>query len=149
MRSQKRLTTTGRHCQPRAGRKSQKVGPSNRQQQGCPMGAAVREEGPKWDPELQRLGCSQGCPPPPTPRQCERGRNTLVLLLLLSFNCPSLLFTWLNLPEGKLLKQFRAQQRNGGSDSESKRENSWYRAQRHLGYSQASLLKTDEGVFSL
>ena len=147
MRSQKRLTATGRHCTPRAGRKSQEVGPSNGQQQGCPMGAVVREEGPKWDQELQRLRCRQGCPP--TPRQCERGRNALVPLLLLSFNCPSLPFIWLNLPESKLLKQFRAQQRNGGNESESKQENYWYRAQRHLGYIQASLLKTDEGVFSL
>ena len=58
MRSQKRLATAGRYRSPRAGRKRQEV----RQRQGCPVGAAVREEGPSWDTGSQRLSCAGPAP---------------------------------------------------------------------------------------
>lgn len=95
---------------------------------------------------ITEAGLQSGTPPTPDPKAVrEREKYT-------GSSTPpvfQLSLTAIHLPEGKLLKLFRAQQRNGGSESESKQENSWYRAQRHLGYSQASLLKTDEGVFSL
>lgn len=144
MRSQKRLATAGRYCSPRAGRKRQEV----RQWQGCPVGAAVREEGPSRDTGLQRLSCGQACPPPQgSVREGEHLGSSPPLPFLLSATA----FHWLNLPEGKPGKQLPVVQSREGArmNLRGHRRITGTEHKSIWATSQASLLKTDEGVFSL
>ena len=144
MRSQKRLAIAGRYCSPRAGRKSQEVG----QRQGCPVGAAVREQGPQQVTGLQSQSCDQACPPPQgSVREGEHLGSSPPLIFLLSVTA----FYWPNLPEGKLGKQLPAVQSREGVRMNLRRHRRITGTEHKSIWatSQASLLKADEGVFGL
>lgn len=120
--SQERLATAGRHCQPRAGQKSQGVGPSNGK---WDLNSAAQRKWASWRRRVpdkiwikRRYCCFHGC------LKAVPKKDILSSPFLLTFSCPSLPFIGRTYqksrkPGNVLFCNSTAEQRRGRSGSES------------------------------